>query len=131
MTLRAFEIDADDLVADARRRRKAVEPSARHGHAARLGPDLDAADDRELVVLDVEHRQVVAIPVGDDTAAAVSRERDAGGLVAGLELVEHPAVFGSTSETRAGRLVGRRAGASPSAETASAIGERCGLVCEG
>ena len=104
--LLGIQIDADQLVADpdGDEGGRAV---ARHRHAAGLRANLDAAGDRDLVVLDLEDRQVVAIPVGDGAAAAVARERNSGRFVAGLELVEHPAVLDVDQRDAARRLVGR------------------------
>ena len=119
------QVDADDLVAHADRHvgRRAV---GRDRDAPRLGPDLDPAGHRELVVLDLEDAEVVAVPVRDDAAPAVPREGHARRLVAGLDLVEHPCPTSvSTSETvpAVWLAVSSRV---PSAESASAIGERCG-----
>ena len=110
-------------------RRRPHRPSCRRPTIATprgSGPTSTRPATRDLVVLDLEHRQVVAIPVRDDAAAAVARERHARRLVAGLDLVR---ARGRTwcRPARPCRPSGwRSASRSPSAERARAIGERCG-----
>ena len=68
--LPAIEIDPDDFIGHP------------HGHvggiavgrqcdASRLGAYLDASDQRNMVVLEREHSEIVSVPVSDDRAAAV------------------------------------------------------------
>ena len=105
--LPGIQVDADDLVRHAHGHvsRRAI---GRDRHAPRLGTDLDPAGHGDPVVLQVEHRQVVAVPVGDRPAPAVARQGHARRLLTGLDLVQHPTGGRVHQRDRAGRLVGRQ-----------------------
>ena len=84
-------------------------PSGVRATPAGLGADLDPAGDRQRVGPDLQDRQVVAVPVGDDAPRAVGRERDAGRLRRRSRPRPGPSrSAGSTSETVPARLVGRQ-----------------------
>ena len=103
--LPGVQIDPDDLVADSHGHegRRAV---SRHRDAARLRADVDATGRRRSCRPSSRGCQIVAVPVSDHPAPTVAREGHSRGLIAGLELVEHPRGLGIHQRHRSRGLVG-------------------------
>ena len=100
-----FQVNPHHLVGDphGHESRLAV---MRENHSPRLRSDLDAADHGQMIVLDLEHGQVIAEPVRHGASRAVAGDRHPGWPIARRQLMEDLSRGGIDEGHRAGGLIG-------------------------